>query len=98
MAARSEACERTPYASNLSRGVIALFGGGLHNDAMGVTFSYDRVRGSHDDALKIRRAVSLLETIIVLFIIGLMMALLFPAMQAAPPCVGLSMRKQFEST
>ncbi len=30
-----------------------------------------------------RRAVSLLETIIVLFIIGLMMALLFPAIQAA---------------
>lgn len=50
---------------------------------MGVIFSYDRVRDSHAGAQKVRRAVSLLETIIVLFIIGLMMALLFPAIQAA---------------
>jgi type II secretory pathway pseudopilin PulG len=61
--------------------VIAIIGVRSHNDAMGVVFSY--VRDSHDDALNGRRAVSLLETIIVLFIIGLMMALLFPALQAA---------------
>jgi type II secretory pathway pseudopilin PulG len=50
---------------------------------MGEDFSYERARDSHDDALNARRAVSLLETIIVLFIIGLMMGLLFPAIQAA---------------
>jgi hypothetical protein len=50
---------------------------------MGEDFSYDRVRDSHEEALNGPRAVSLLETIIVLFIIGLMMALLFPAIQAA---------------
>jgi type II secretory pathway pseudopilin PulG len=50
---------------------------------MGEDFSYDRSRDSREDALNAPRAVSLLETIIVLFIIGLMMALLFPAIQAA---------------
>ncbi len=50
---------------------------------MGVVYSYDRVREVPPEALPERRAVSLLETIIVLFIIGLMMALLFPAIQAA---------------
>lgn len=48
---------------------------------MGVAFSDSR--GSHADVPNARRAVSLLETIIVLFIIGLMMALLFPALMAA---------------
>jgi hypothetical protein len=50
---------------------------------MGVAFSFDRDCSSHDDAVDARRAVSLLETIIVLFIIGLMMSLLFPAIQSA---------------
>src|SRR3954466_15593750 len=62
---------------------IAHFERHSHNGAMGEHFSYQWARDSHDNALHARRAVSLLETIIVLFIIGLMMALLFPAVQAA---------------
>ena len=63
--------------------MIAIIGWQSHNGAMGVVLSYNRVRESHGVALRMRRAVSLLETIIVLFIIGLMMGLLFPAIQAA---------------
>jgi prepilin-type N-terminal cleavage/methylation domain-containing protein len=50
---------------------------------MGVAFSYNRVRDSHDGARKVRRGVTLLEIIIVLFIVSLLLCLLLPAIQAA---------------
>jgi competence protein ComGC len=50
---------------------------------MGVVFSYNRVRDSHAGARRVRRSVTLLEIIIVLFIMSLLLCLLMPAIQAA---------------
>ncbi len=50
---------------------------------MGDDFSHNRVRDLRTDALPVAQAVSLIETLIVLFIISIMMGLLFPALMAA---------------
>jgi prepilin-type N-terminal cleavage/methylation domain-containing protein len=50
---------------------------------MRVAFSYNRVRDSHDGALRVRRGVTLVETLVVLFIMSIMLWLLLPAFQAA---------------
>ena len=49
---------------------------------MGVAFSYNRVRDSHDGAGRVRRGVTLLEIIIVLFIMSILLWLMVPAIQA----------------
>ena len=46
-------------------------------------FSYNRVRNSHAGARMVRQGVTLLEIIIVLFIISILVCLTVPAIRAA---------------